>query len=200
MTSSLSQQNQTVTRKYPFLKNFPFPEFSIEIAEAPRASFIFEDEDDYASKLDPKLIKFVYSIENNNIAIVIYETELMWISEMAKSIQNLDKISKTLSKAIKSTDILAKRDAIDLAEAWCSQLEDNRTKLSYSTMSDILMSLIKNKQQLVSVVNKIAGLSLKKGLISMDRDEYQIILTYYHFQLIYTKLILGLVIASKISI
>ena len=200
MTSSPSRQTQTVTRKYPFLKNFPFPEFSIEIAEPPRASFIFEDEEELSSILDPKLIKFVYSIENNNIAIVIYEKELMWINEMAQNIKNLDKISKTLNRAIKSTDILAKRDAIEAAEAWCSQLEDNRTKLSYSTMSDILMSLIKDKQRLVSVVNKIAGLSLKKGLISMDRDEYQIILTYYHFQLIYTKLILGLVIASKISI
>jgi len=181
--------------------NFPFPEFSIEIAEAPRASFIFEDEDDFASILDPKLIKFVYSIENiNNIAIVIYEKELMWINEISQNIKDLDKISKTLNRAIKSTDILAKRDAIEAAEIWCSQLEDARTKLSYSTMSDILMNLIKDKDKLVSIVNKIASLSLKKGLVSMDRNEYQIILTYYHFQLIYTKLILGLVIASKISI
>ena len=164
-------------------------------------SFLFEeDEVALIRPIDPKLIKFSYTREKSNIAIVIFEQELYWISEVASKIKDLDRILKTINRGLKSKDILAKRDAVEAAEDWCGLIQDNRTSLSYSTMGEILASLIRDKNQMIRVLNHLGHLNLKKGLVSLSKEEYSIILTYYHFQLIYTKLILGLVIASKISI
>lgn len=202
MIISPSKQSRILTKKYPFLQNFPFGEFEIEIGEMPKSpSFLFEeDEVALIRPIDPKLIKFSYTREKSNVAIVIFEQELYWISEVASKIKDLDRILKTINRGLKSKDILAKRDAVEAAEDWCGLIQDNRTSLSYSTMGEILASLIRDKNQMIRVLNHLGHLNLKKGLVSLSKEEYSIILTYYHFQLIYTKLILGLVIASKISI
>ena len=202
MIISPSKQSVLVTKKYPFLKNFPFSEFEMEIGEMPKApNFLFDDEDSISIRqVDPKLIKFRYTIEKSNFAIVISDQELMWISEVAAKIKDLDRISKTINRGLKTRDLILKRDVVEAAEDWCALIHDNRTSLSYSTMGEILASLIRNKNQMLRVLNQLGHLNLKKGLVSLSSEEYSIILTYYHFQLIYTKLILGLVIASKISI
>lgn len=202
MIISPSKQSTILTKKYPFLQNFPFGEFEIEIGEMPKSpSFLFEeDEVALIRPIDPKLIKFSYTREKSNVAIVIFEQELYWISEVASKIKDLDRILKIINRGLKSKDILAKRDAVEAAEDWCGLIQDNRTSLSYSTMGEILASLIRDKNQMIRVLNHLGHLNLKKGLVSLSKEEYSIILTYYHFQLIYTKLILGLVIASKISI
>lgn len=203
MIISPSKQSQLVTRKYPFLQNFPFGEFEIEIGEMPKSpSFLLGDDDEFFSTrpIDPKLVKFGYGKDKTKIAIVIFEQELYWINEIADKVKDLDKISKLLDKGLKSKDILVKRDAVEAAEDWCALIQDNRTSLSYSTMAEILASLITDKYQMVKVLNQLGQLNLKKGLVSLTKLEHQIITTYYHFQLVYTKLILGLVIASKISI
>lgn len=202
MIISPSKQSTLLTKKYPFLQNFPFEEFEIEIGEMPRTpSFLLEDDEIFSSRqIDPKLIKFNYKNDKSNIAIVIFEQELYWIGEVASKITDLDKILKTINRGLKAKDLLVKRDAVEAAEDWCGLIQDNRTSLSYSTMGDILASLIRDKQQMIRILNHLGHLTLKKGLVSLSKEEYSIILTYYHFQLIYTKLILGLVIASKISI
>jgi hypothetical protein len=51
--------------------------------------------------------------------------------------------------------------------------------------------------RLINNINKLAN---KRGVVKLTPDEYQVIMTYYEFRLVYTKLILGLVIAAKISL
>lgn len=203
MIISPSKQSQLVTRKYPFLQNFPFGEFAIEIGEMPKSpTFLFDEDSDFfeTRPIDPKLVKFGYGKDKTKIAIVIFEQELYWINEIADKVKDLDKISKILDKGLKSKDLLVKRNSVEAAEDWCSLIQDNRTSLSYSTMSEILSSMIGDRGQMIRILNQLGQLTLKKGLVSLSKEDYQIILTYYHCQLVYTKLILGLVIASKISI
>lgn len=203
MIISPDKQSQLVTRKYPFLQNFPFGEFAIEIGEMPKSpTFLFDEDSDFfqAGSIDPKLVKFGYGKDKTKIAIVIFEKELYWINDIADKVKDLDKISKILDKGLKSKDLLVKRNAVEAAEDWCNLIQDNRTSLSYSTMSEILASMIGDRFQMVRILNQLGQLTMKTGLVSLAKDEYQVILTYYHCQLVYTKLILGLVIASKISI
>ena len=202
MISSISKEKYLINRIFPILENFPFSEFNIEMAESPSIRNLL-DLDEPADLYDRnhQLIKFVYTeSDSSKLSIVIFEQELNWIINVSSNITNLDKISKTLNRAIKSKNLLVKRNAAQVAEAWCSQLKDNRTALSYSTMGEILLKLTDSQAECISIINKLGILSTKTGIVSLNKSEYQIILTYYHFQLIYAKLLLGLVISTKISI
>lgn len=209
MISSTSKTSAILGRRYPVLRNFPFAEFELESANPPADSFFIEEDDEGTTRIiEPNLIKFVYRtpVKSKKIgrfaelSVVLFDKEFNWLCEIADKITDLDGISKTLDRAIKSDNLLAKRDAVEISQAWCSKIEDGRTRLSYSTISDILTSLVKNQAEFVSIVNKIESLSLKSGLVSLTPFEHELIMTYYQFQLIYAKLILGIVIASKISI
>lgn len=199
MITSVSKQAYVVQKKYPFLENFPFNEFQVEAGDVFKP--MGPDESSYPNKIvDPKLLKFVYEVGQSSMTIMIFEQELNWLNEIAEKITDLDHATKAIDDAINSPDLLAKRDGVNFAEEWSSKIQDNRTRLSYSTSGEILAGLVKSQAQLTDVINKLVKLALGKGLVGLDREEYQIILTYYQFQLIYTKLILGIVIASKISI
>jgi len=202
MISSISKEKYLINRIFPILENFPFSEFNIEMAESPSIRNLLDlDEPSDLYNRNHQLIKFVYTESDlSKLSIVIFEQELNWIINVSSNITNLDKISKTLTRAIKSKNLLVKRNAAQVAEAWCSQLKDNRTALSYSTMGEILLKLTDSQAECISIINKLGILSTKTGIVSLNKSEYQIILTYYHFQLIYAKLLLGLVISTKISI
>lgn len=157
-----------------------------------------DDEMPRVNSVDP--IKFTYNKSASKISIAVFEEELNWIHSISDSVKDLDKITKQLNRGIRSKNLLVKRDSVEAADRWCEALQDKTARLSYSTMGEVLATLIEDPHQLVKVVSKMSLLSKKSGLVSLNRKEYEIILTHYHFQLIYTKMILGIVIASKISI
>jgi hypothetical protein len=203
MILSQSRPVDQVGRRFPFLKNFPFSEFEMEVGNLTGISSSFGEDDEAPSIRinDAGLIRFTYKGKSDGkISVVIFEQELNWIHSIADQVNDLDKIAKTLNKGIRSKNLLTKRDAVEAAEKWCEAVQDNRSRLSYSTLGEVLNGLITGRSQLVKVIGKLSALSLKKGLVSLTEEEYRVILTYYHFQLVYTKLILGIVIASKISI
>jgi hypothetical protein len=198
---SKNKRSQALSWKYPFLKYFPFNEFEIEVGEMDSTGLAianFEIEPDASG---PALIKFTVNDKvKGRLSIIIFERELEWITEIAERITDLDKIRKILDRGIRSKDLIIKRNAVEDAENWCKGLQNDRSKLSYSTLGEALMQMIRSQSQLTQVITKIVALSKKKGLVNLTQEEHDIILSHYHFQLIYTKLILGLVIASKISI
>ncbi|MEI8345454.1 MAG: hypothetical protein WCG06_05210 [Candidatus Omnitrophota bacterium] len=197
MVTTLSKQAYIVQRKYPFLQNFPFGEYRVEIGDIYPTGPVVEDRE---KESDPRLVKFVYEIGSSQMTIVIFEQELNWINSISNKVTNLDQAAKTIDAAIAAEWILDKRDGVNFAEHWCEQLNDDHTKLSYSTSGEILASLVSSHTQLVGVINKIVKLAIGHGLVELTREEYQIILTYYQFQLIYSKFLLGVVISSKISL
>lgn len=201
MIISKNKRAQLLTGKYPFIKNFPFKEFEIEVGELRSQGMVAADFDFDGDGSSPTLVRFnIDDKVRGKLSIVVFETELDWVANLSDKITDLDSIRKTLDKGIRSNNIIVKRDAVDAAEAWCKDLEDNHSRLSYSTIGESLMKMIGDRGQLTQVISKIVALSKKKGLVNLTQEEHDIILAHYHFQLIYTKLILGLVIATKISI
>ncbi len=201
MIVSQNKRAQLLTGKYPFLKNFPFKEFSVEVGEFRSAGMVAADFDFDGDGQSPTLVRF--NTEDKILGkagIVVFETELQWVANLSDKISELDGIRKTLDRGLRSRNIIVKRDAVDAAELWCKGLEDNHSRLSYSTVGESLMQMIGDRGQLTRIISKIVALSKKKGLVNLTKEEHDIIMAHYHFQLIYTKLILGLVIASKISI
>jgi hypothetical protein len=185
------------------LRNFPFQDFQIEAEELKRPQ---ADDGEFVitanSMTNPFVINFVYSREKQTTAISVFDRELDWLSTRADLITELDDIVHIINEALPAGDIIKKRDAVLVIEHWLKKIADERSTLNYSTFNDILMRLIGVTQlkETVQLINNINKLSSGANVIKMDKKQYDIIMTYYDFQMIYCKLVLGIIIAAKISL
>lgn len=199
-------QDRTLSKvyaSYPFLRNFPFQDFQVEAEELKKPQ---TEDGEYAmtttSVTNPFIINFVYTREKQKTAISVFDRELDWLSTRAESITELDSIVSIINEGLLSGDIIKKRDAVLVVEHWLKRIADDRATLNYSTFNDILMRLIGVTQlkETVQLINNINKLSSGANVIKMDKKQYDIIMTYYDFQMIYCKLVLGIIIAAKISL
>lgn len=204
MAALVQSDRHILNRKYPTLANFPFTEFELEVGQLPSAPSIMKSVDGdepKQSKYDSPIIKFTTD-KIAKFSINIHEKDMLWIFERAETVTDLDDIANSINSALESSDLLFRRDAVEKADDWINTLSDKRTMLTYSTFTEVLVALIGettlvDATRLINNINKLAN---KVGIVKLSKDEYQVVTTYYEFRLIYTKLILGLVIASKISI
>lgn len=199
-------QDRTLSKvyaNYPFLRNFPFQDFHIEAEELKRPQ---AEDGEYVttpvSVTNPFVINFVYTRDKQKTAISVFDRELAWLSTRAETISQLDDIAHIINDGLPSGDIIKKRDAVLVIEHWLKKIADDRATLNYSTFNDILMRLIGVTQlkETVQLINNINKLSSGANVIKMDKKQYDIIMTYYDFQMIYCKLVLGIIIAAKISL
>jgi hypothetical protein len=88
------------------------------------------------------------------------------------------------------------------ADEWMTLVSDRKSSLSQETFNEVLAGLVGNRSvnQTVTLINNLNKLYTKTGLVKLSKAECDVIFTFLHFRLIYAKLILGIVIASKISI
>lgn len=201
--ASVDRTLSKVYASYPFLRNFPFEDFHVEAEELKKAQ---GDDGEYvsapASVTNPFIINFVYTREKQKTAISVFDRELDWLKTRSETITELDDVVKIINDGLGSSDITKKRDAVLVIEHWLKKIADDRATLNYSTFNDILMRLIGVTQlkETVQLINNINKLSSGANVIKMDKKQYDIIMTYYDFQMIYCKLVLGIIIAAKISL
>lgn len=198
----ITTERTKINRAFPFMQNFPFGnEFSMEVAAAPVMAMTF-DEEFSARKATPNLINFTHVGSPSKMVISMYADELEWISDVADSIKSLDKIAKRIDKGLKTKDIFLKRDIVMEADLWLNGIKDRSASLSKETFNDVIQSLLDGKplSEAVSVINSVNKMYTKKGVVKISKENLNIIFTYFHFKLVYAKLILGIVIASKISL
>jgi len=185
------------------MKNFPFGnEFSMEVAEAQVMAMMFDEEFSTASRSNPSLINFTNTGSPSKMVISMYPGELEWIGDVADSVKNLDKIAKRIDKGLKAKDIFLKRDIVMESDLWLNGIKDRSATLSKETFNDVIQSLLggKSLDEAVSVINSVNKMYTKKGVVKISKENLNVIFTYFHFKLVYAKLILGIVIASKISL
>jgi hypothetical protein len=204
MAALILDDRRILNKKYPALANFPFNDFDLEIGELPiitKPTQVQLPEDTKPSKYDSPIIRFTLD-KVTKFSINIHEKDLLWILDRAETISQLDTISQVVNEGMESENILKKRDSVEIADNWIKMLSDGKTMLTYSTFTEVLSALI--GEQTISdtthLINNINNLANKRGLVKLSQAEYKVVMTYYQFRLIYTKLILGLVIAAKISL
>jgi hypothetical protein len=204
MATLLLDDRTILNKKYPALTNFPFTDFQLEVGELPSAPKPMPAPDmieSKPSKYDSPVIKFTMA-RVAKFSINIHENDLVWIFDRADTVNQLDTTAKLLEEALSSNDLLFRRDVSVIADDWIKRLADTKTMLTYSTFADVLTALIGERSILdaTKLINNINKLANKRGIVKLTPSEYQVIMTYYEFRLVYTKLILGLVIAAKISL
>lgn len=198
----ITTERTKINRKFPFMANFPFGnEFEMTVATPQVMAMTFDEEWQPAKSGSTSLLNFTHLGSPSKMVISMYANELEWISEAAESVRNLDKIAKRIDRGLKTQDIFLKRDIAIEAELWMSQVRDRSSSLSQETFNEVIHSLLAGKSlaEAATVIESVNRLYKKKGVIKVSKDNLDIIFTYFHFKLVYIKLILGIVIASKIS-
>lgn len=199
----ITTERTKINRAFPFMVNFPFGnEFEMQVASPEVMAMTFDEEWSTAKRSNPDLMNFIHTSTPVKMVISMYSSELLWISEVAESVNILDRIAKKIDRGLRSRDVLAKRDAVLEADLWLTQLRDRETSLSKETFNEMINNLLAGKPiaEAVTVINSVNKLYTKRGVVSLSKENLNIIFTYFHFKLIYAKLILGIVIASKISL
>lgn len=192
-----------INRAFPFMKNFPFnDDFEMEILNPPVMAMMLDEEFDTGRSFGPKVIGFSHKGNPTKCAVSIMSDELQWISEKAEGVTKLDKINKRIDRGLRSRDLLVKRDIAMEADVWLKQVSDRRASLSQETFNEVIHTLLSGKSisESAAVIRSINKLYAKRGVLKLSQHNIDIIYTYLHFKLVYTKLILGIVIASKISL
>lgn len=203
MVKEFTKERTLINRELPFMVNFPFEnDFDVVIESSPVMAVMFDEEFDQRPRRSSKMITFRHKGSPLKTAIAITTAEMSWLKEKSDNIKRLDKIAKRIDRGLKTKDLLLKRDISIEADEWLSQLADSRSSLSKETYNDVLINLLDSKtiNQTVKFVNDLNKLYSRKGLIKMSKHDVDVTFTFLHFRLIYAKLILGIVIASKISI
>ena len=199
----VTTERTKINRAFPFMQNFPFGDnFVMQVATEPVMAVMFDEEYSPVRKTSPNLINFTHVGSPSKMVISMYSDELLWINEVAESIKNLDRISKRIDRGLKTKDIFLKRDIVMEADLWLNDIKDRSASLSKETFNEVIQSLLGGKPlaEAVSVITAVNKLYTKKGVLKISKENLDVIFTYFHFRLVYTKLILGIVIASKISL
>lgn len=204
MVTDFSKDRIMINRAYPFMQNFPFNEsFEITLTQPTSSIIMMLDDDFEVPNLNFKqTLNFKYIKDKLITVVSINHDELLWISETGENIQELDTISKKIDAGLETLDLFEKRDCSIEAEDWLTQISDSENSLSRETFNEAIIALVGNRrmQDIVSLINTINKLYTRKGLVKISKNDRDLILTYFHFKLVYAKLLLGIVIASKISI
>lgn len=188
-----SDTDNIAIERVPFLENFPFPGFTlgagtVQTQVSPNKPF--------------KVITFDY-FHGIKTSINFYEKEIWLLDSISNHISSLNSISKLINECLDSDNLIIKRDGLLECEEWTKSFDPTGTaKFQYTTFTDVLNAMmthsnIKDKEGLLKNIEK---LHKKKGIVKLDSDQEKLVICFYQFQLIYFKLILGIVIASKISI
>jgi hypothetical protein len=204
MIKEITTDRERINRNYPFMINFPFNnDFDMKISSSKTAAIELDEE--YNPTFMEKsndVIDFKYRQDPMNAIIYMHRQDLIWISEIADQVEDLDRMSKRLDDGLRSEDIILKREVSVETDEWLARISDGTNSISRETFSEVLQNLIggRSTSTISRLINNLNKLQSGKGIVKLSRSDFRVILTYFHFKLIYTKLILGVVIASKISI
>lgn len=191
------QQMQAMTR-VPFLAEFPYPEYTfyyqlVQTVNMNTSQPVGEPYD---------VILFSHQDESHTMVNVM-EKELWHLYELRNNVANVNVISKTVADAFIDGNVATMSKACRDAETWFKEIKGKNFTVSASTFTDILAGYA-GKMNKIDMITKLSWLTDRlykgKGILYISPDEKGVLLKYYRFQLIYYRMLIGIIIAAKISI
>lgn len=189
-------------REFPFMQAFPFNEYEMSL----------EQQDDFATIagidpviiseagtfVKPEFINFYYISENTKVSLSFYTYDIRYILENAKSIRKVDSVRFDLDKGLVSERLLDKIDSIRAGEKFLKKLGSSLiVGRSFDGLLDEFLkdySIDLPKSELKKIKSKYK--TIKED--EYDDDLIAIIGSFYDVHIHHIKILLGIVIASKI--
>ena len=189
----------SILERFPELSSFPFNDYQFEIEEADGVDLdpIILRETQSSSK--PELIKFYYEGSYNRMMISMYSYDVAYLIANSDKVKKLDEPRGNLDQGLDSIDPAQKIEGIKEGKKFTKGI--SISMVANELFSGILDDLLKkNKIELSPIIVRNIK-SMKPDLFEeakFDDLELDIINTFYDLHLHYYKIILGIVICSKI--
>lgn len=187
----------------PFMSMFPFEDYEILLEEKGKSYSNLGVSplliDIIGEKGTTENVSFYYYDEESKVSISLPKEDIDWMHEESSRVKKMDAIRATLDVAIESEDLIKKSKAIKAGKKFTKELGCGH--LLSLDLSDILGEFLTIHETVLSSKVKLGLQKLSEtSLKSQDYTERQFkaISAFLNFQLHYCRIILGVVIASKI--
>jgi hypothetical protein len=175
---------------FPFLQSFPFKEYIISSVK---------DSDKFDDILNKEeLVDFQYTAFDKDIAVSFYREDIEFLNMISDNIKLLDSLREDIDKGLDSSDILVKFESIKHSKKFLKKIKSPAEK------GDVFKSVFEGLQEINEVklsdgiVGKINKLDKRLAKYQFTVNESMAVEAYLNFQLHHVKIMLGIVIASKI--
>lgn len=191
-----------IFEEYQFLLSFPFDEYHMRL----------EKDDSYAtsSGLDPVIIRaaggivepefiiFDHISKYTKITLTFYTYDIKYIYDNSHKIKKLDSVRELLDMGLNSDSILDKIDAIKNGEQFIKKL--GSSLVAGKSFDNVLDSFIESGEYKIekSDLRKIRSMYKTIDEDKLDDGVKTIVRSFYNIHLHHIKILLGIVIASKI--
>jgi hypothetical protein len=187
----------------PFMSVFPFEEYDIKLEE--------KGKDYLQLGISPLLIdmigesgmtetvSFYYYDNDSKVAISVSRDDLDWIAEESERIKKMDAIRLTIDKALEEEDLIQKSKAIKLGKKFTKDLGcDHMLSLDFGEILNEFLGIYDTvlTSKLKLGLQKLSEASIKST--DYSERQFRAVTGFLNFQLHYSRIILGVVIAAKI--
>ena len=198
------QTNKTpeIYQILPFMESFPFEDYEIDVEP---------EGDDISKEISSILIKtlgsfgasyninFQYFEEDSAVVVSFHEDDILYLSETASKVKKMDSVLQELDAGLETGDIKQKIEQIKKSKKFIKQLDNDN--LTYTRFEPFLSEMLKLNDAVLEneLMLELHKLKPKKILTkSLSPEQKDSICAYLNFQLHYCKILLGIVIATKI--
>jgi hypothetical protein len=187
----------------PFMAQFPFSEYEIKLEERGNdfiqlgVSPLLIDAIGDLGKVES--LTFLYYDGDSNVSIILTRDDVEWIAEESNKIKKLDAISAALEDAIKTEDLIIKAKAIKKGKKFTKDLGCGH--LLGMDLNEILNEFLNLEETVLTSKNKLNLQKLSEAALKtteFSERQFKAVTSYFNFQIHYTRIVLGIVIASKI--
>jgi hypothetical protein len=175
---------------FPFLESFPFQDYSISSEVGSEKNEYFSDKDE--------LYDFQYKSMDKDITISFYRDDIEFLHNISDTINKLDSLREDIDRGLESDDTLVKFESIKKTKRFLKKV--NSPAESGEAFRSVLDGLQEMNEIELSegIIGKINRLDKDIAEYSFTVNESMAIEAYLNFQLHHVKIMLGVIIASKI--
>lgn len=187
----------------PFMSAFPFNDYKITLVEYGKnfislgVSPILINE--FGDTGTFNILNFSYADDDSNVVISIHLEDISWILEEAIRVKKMDSLRVQLDEALVSDDLIKKIKAAKAGKKFSKILNcDNIEGLNFG---EIFSEFLKLNDTTLQYKTKLGLQKLSESIIKsvvFSEKQFKTVAAFLNFQIHYIKILLGIVIASKI--
>jgi hypothetical protein len=196
------QGKSRLYKEFPFMQAFPFDDYEITL----------EQEEDFATLagidpvviseagtfVTPEFVNFYYTSDGTRISLSFYTYDIRYILENCKSIKKIDEVRFNLDSGLVSDSLIEKILSIRSGEKFLKKL--GSSLIVGRSFDSLLDDMLKDKDHNLTKteLNKIKAKYRTISEDSYSDDIKASIGSFYDIHIHHIKILLGVVIASKI--
>jgi len=192
----LDKQQMQAVERVPFLSEFPYPEYQFHYQLMQTINLTTGQ-----PVGEPYDVVLFSHRDDAKTMVHVMEKELWHLYEIRDNVGKMNEISKQVESALNSGDVRIMSRSVREAEEWFKGIKGKNFNVGAGTFTDILHGYI--GQGRIDMLTQISWLLDRlhrgRGIIYVSPEEKEILLKYYKFQLVYYRMLIGIIIAAKIS-